>query len=637
MRITVRYKLVASLVSLALAVAVAGGAGLFALKRVNAHVDSIVANRVVPMDQLKNVADAYAVNVVDTANKLAAGRLDWNVAGERVSSAQTQVRQNWSAYMATYLTPEEKKMADAAQGTMPRADAAVHQLQALIRNRDLAGVQAFAAQDLYPALDPVGEKVGELTSLQIRIAKEEAASARKEYIGSLVTMAVVGLAALLVTIIATLTVLRGVLAPLLAMTAAMKALAGGDSTKEVPGQERADELGEMARSLTVFRQAALDGMHRERLEAEAAEQRAAAEKERQASEADRARAARELNQVVSDLAAQLDRLSGGDLTVRLNAPFPEAYEALRANFNDAVGKLETALGSVVQAANSIGAGAGQISQASDDLSKRTEQQAASLEETAAALDEITATVRKTAEGANHAREVVSAAKGDAEQSGRVVGDAVAAMSEIEKSAAQISQIIGVIDEIAFQTNLLALNAGVEAARAGDAGKGFAVVASEVRALAQRSADAAKEIKSLISASSAQVEQGVKLVGQTGEALGRIVAQVADINGIVVEISASAQEQATGLQQVNTAVNQMDQVTQQNAAMVEESTAASHSLAREATSLKDLMSQFRVSSVEEPVRKAASPARVQQQKLARAFATDGATALKGAPDAEWSEF
>ncbi|HWA60135.1 MAG TPA: methyl-accepting chemotaxis protein, partial [Caulobacteraceae bacterium] len=239
------------------------------------------------------------------------------------------------------------------------------------------------------------------------------------------------------------------------------------------------------------------------------------------------------------------------------------------------------------------AGAEEIAKASDDLSRRSEQQAASLEETAAALDEITATVRQTAAGAGQASEAVGAAKREAVQSGEVVAEAVAAMGGIEQSSKQISQIIGVIDEIAFQTNLLALNAGVEAARAGDAGRGFAVVASEVRALAQRSADAAKEIKSLISASSRQVEQGVGLVGRTGEALTSIGAKVSQIDVLVAEISGSAQEQATGLGQVNVAVNDMDKVVQRNAAMVEESTAAAHSLKAEAAQLAALVAGFRL--------------------------------------------
>ncbi|HEX7760679.1 MAG TPA: methyl-accepting chemotaxis protein, partial [Caulobacteraceae bacterium] len=330
-----------------------------------------------------------------------------------------------------------------------------------------------------------------------------------------------------------------------------------------------------------------------RLEAEAADQRTAAEQGRHAAETERARTTQEQAEVVGALAQGLERLSAGGLTHRLTDPFAPAYEKLRADFNAAMDKLQETMKVVTHNTVGIRTGTDEISRASDDLSRRTEQQAASLEETAAALDEITATVRKTALGAAEAREAVGAARGDAEQSGVVVRQAVEAMSGIESSAQQISQIIGVIDEIAFQTNLLALNAGVEAARAGDAGRGFAVVASEVRALAQRSAEAAKEIKALISASTRQVDAGVDLVGQTGEALSRIVTQVTHLNALVVEIAASTQEQAVGLQQVNTAVNQMDQVTQQNAAMVEQSTAASHALAQEATTLARLIATFEV--------------------------------------------
>ena len=300
--------------------------------------------------------------------------------------------------------------------------------------------------------------------------------------------------------------------------------------------------------------------------------------------------------VVAGLAQGLKQLSEGDLTARISQAFPAKYETLRVDFNAASERLEHTLAGMVGSAQIIRNGAAEIAGAADDLSRRTERQAAGLEETAAALDEITATVRKTATGAKAAAEVVLAARGDAQTSGDVVQQAVAAMSGIEKSAAEISQIIGVIDEIAFQTNLLALNAGVEAARAGEAGRGFAVVASEVRALAQRSAEAAKEIKALISASSQQVGSGVLLVGQTGEVLQRIVGRVAEIDALVGEIAASANEQSNGLAQVNTAVNQMDQVTQQNAAMVEESTAASHSLSTEAESLAASAARFRVGIV-----------------------------------------
>jgi methyl-accepting chemotaxis protein len=295
--------------------------------------------------------------------------------------------------------------------------------------------------------------------------------------------------------------------------------------------------------------------------------------------------------IVEALAESLRRMAGGDLTAEVNAKVDVRFQGIKDDFNRALSGLREAMGAISNSTATIHGGADEIASAADDLSRRTEHQAASLEETAAALDEITATIRQTATGAKAAAAVVLAARGDAQASGDVVQQAVAAMSQIETSAQEISQIIGVIDEIAFQTNLLALNAGVEAARAGEAGRGFAVVASEVRALAQRSAEAAKEIKALISASSQQVNSGVQLVGQTGDALQRIVDRVAEIDGMVGEIAATAQEQSVGLAQVNTAVNQMDQVTQQNAAMVEETTAAASSLKSEAGELTRLISGF----------------------------------------------
>jgi len=297
--------------------------------------------------------------------------------------------------------------------------------------------------------------------------------------------------------------------------------------------------------------------------------------------------------VIEALGRGLHALSAGDLTHRINEPLAPKSEQLKDDFNASIAKLETVISGVRHAVMTISGGAREISVASDDLARRTEQQAASLEETAAALEEITATVNKTAHGAGGASTAVSGAKTDAERGGQIAGRAVVAMNEIEQSSQQITQIIGVIDEIAFQTNLLALNAGVEAARAGDAGRGFAVVAQEVRALAQRSADAAKEIKGLIRASSEQVGKGVKLVGETGQTLDQILGQVIEINDLVGEIAASSKEQASGLAEVNAAVNQMGQVIHQNGAMVEQSAAATSALAAEVEELERLLGGYQI--------------------------------------------
>ncbi|PXA83144.1 methyl-accepting chemotaxis protein, partial [Caulobacter sp. D4A] len=382
--------------------------------------------------------------------------------------------------------------------------------------------------------------------------------------------------------------------PLISLSKTMEVLAQGSVEVNVVGAERRDEVGAMARSVQVFKDNALALRT-----AEAAQQRAAAETEteRRKNEQVREAAAKEQAFVMEEIATGLNRLAEGDLTYRVDADFPADYKRLQSDFNGAIAQMEDAMRTIVHAANGIGAGSDEIASAADDLSRRSEQQAASLEETAAALDEITATVRRSSAGAQEAARVVGSTRADAERSSVVVKGAVDAMQQIEKSSSEISQIIGVIDEIAFQTNLLALNAGVEAARAGDAGKGFAVVAQEVRALAQRSAEAAKEIKTLISTSSQQVNQGVSMVGQTGEALQAIVSKVGEIDALVGEIAASGQEQATGLNQVNAAVNQMDQTVQQNAAMVEQSTAASHSLKGEANGLMQMISRFRVAGAE----------------------------------------
>ena len=309
------------------------------------------------------------------------------------------------------------------------------------------------------------------------------------------------------------------------------------------------------------------------------------------NEAARQAAEREQAEVVAALGAVLKQLSNGDLAARVGAEFKGANATIKADFNAAMQSLETTFAQITRAAEPMRLGAEEIARAANDLSRRTEQQASALEETAAALDEITTTVNNSTQGARQASAVATESKREAERSGQVVHEAVEAMTAIEQSSRKITDIIGVIDEIAFQTNLLALNAGVEAARAGDAGKGFAVVAQEVRGLAQRSSEAAKEIRQLISSSREQVEHGVSLVGATGEALNGLVSRAAEIDQLISDIARSAEEQSTSLAQVNSAVNEMDKVTQQNAAMVEQTSAAAATLQERSFDLGSAVAKF----------------------------------------------
>ncbi|SKA17821.1 methyl-accepting chemotaxis protein [Consotaella salsifontis] len=385
---------------------------------------------------------------------------------------------------------------------------------------------------------------------------------------------------------------RSISQPLSRITSVMRTLAAGNKTVEVPYAGRNDEVGEMAGAVETFRLAAIE---QDRLEAEAKAARQHAEALKAEQEATERAKAEELRAFVADIQTGFERLADGDLTVRMARPVAPEYEEIRGQFNQSIERLEDTIGSVVTAIGTIRSGLDEINTASNDLAHRTEQQAAGLEETTAALTQVSRVVHETAESAGRARNSAETARQNAEKGGQIVGRAIDAMAEIEKSSEEIGKIIGVIDEIAFQTNLLALNAGVEAARAGEAGKGFAVVAQEVRALAQRSAEAAKEIKGLISMSSHQVGQGVELVTASGKSLEEIVAQVAAMSQEVAEIASSAREQAVSLKEVSTAADQMDKVTQQNAAMVEETTAAAQSLANETDQLARLIAQFRTAT------------------------------------------
>lgn len=400
----------------------------------------------------------------------------------------------------------------------------------------------------------------------------DAALARTEALARNILIALT-LAGVLLCMIA-IAVARSVTRPIENIRADIAAVSAGDLETEVGSATRKDELGKIGQALVALQH----DLRQARI-----------------GEARRADLQQEQHDVVQHLSTGLMRLSRGDFSKPIDAEFSGAHEKLRQSFNQIIDTLSGTVAQVIQASGSIRNGAAEISQASDDLSHRTESQAATLEETAAALDQMTTSVKAAAEGARSVEATMQEAKQEARDSETVVDDAVTAMNQIAESSKHIGQIITVIDDIAFQTNLLALNAGVEAARAGEAGRGFAVVASEVRSLAARSSEAAMEIKDLISTSSEQVGHGVNMVGKAGQALTSIVGRVNEISDLISDITEGAMEQSTGLAEINIGVTQLDQVTQQNAAMVEQSTAAGHLLKADAINLAEVVAGFQIKS------------------------------------------
>ena len=445
------------------------------------------------------------------------------------------------------------------------------------------------SQDYHQAKAAVMEPVDKFfETIEHRTAGQISTEKAAVTMANVIMMVTGGLLAVLIT--ATAVILqRRIMTPIAKLRDCMTALSDGELSTEVPMADRKDEVGSMAKALLVFK-TAVSGMQ----SAEESEKtRQEFERERAENDRQKARAAAEDNTAIDNLTTALAALADGDLTYRIEAEFAPKTQKLKDDFNRTAEELHSAFLSIMSGIQGVRSSTTDISHAADDLSKRTERHAASLEEAAAALDEITATVKTSAKGAKQASDIVEQTRSTADRSGGVMRQAVAAIAQIEKSSEEIGQIIGVIEEIAFQTNLLALNAGVEAARAGEEGRGFAVVASEVRALAQRSADAAKQVKGLITTSASHVGHGVDLVGATEASLNEIVSQVAQVTTLISEIAKSSTEQSVALTEVNTAINDMDRVTQENAVMVEQSTTATHAMARQTADLDQLVARFRV--------------------------------------------
>lgn len=592
---SIRFKLISSISVLSAAILIITASAFSSINTVTERTRSLLEDRVVPMAGLKKVADMFAVDIVDSTHKIGDGSLPWATGSANISKALATVDKEWNAYSTTAMTTREKGMADEFEKQRTNSASALRRLSEILAKGDQEALHAFAATELYPAIDPLSKPINDLINLQMEVAQSEYVETVAERSSILLWMSCLSVLAFAVVCFSIAVVIGGVSRPLSALGCIMQRIASGDLDVTLEGENRKDEIGGMVCSLAIFQKAAITNRQ---LEADAAiaREKAEADRLRLTEEANTAAQMR-LDAATSGLAAGLQRLAAGDLAFQITEPFSPDFEALRHNLNSAASQLNTTMLAVQQASSYIETGSQDISQGAQDLSRRTEQQAAALEETAAALDQITASVSNSAQRTGEARRLTEEANRNAKQSGSVVANAVNAMERIQQSSAKISNIIGVIDEIAFQTNLLALNAGVEAARAGEAGKGFAVVAQEVRELAQRSAQAAKEIKDLIRNSTNEVNTGVELVSETGEALRSIETKIEQINRHVDAIATSSREQSTGMSEVNVAVNQMDQVTQQNAAMVEETSAASATLASEALRMKALVGQFKLGHAE----------------------------------------
>lgn len=491
-----------------------GLTGIKSMRDSNAALESVYTDRVIPLKQLKVIADEYAVDIVDATHKARDGGFTQAEASKTIANAKKIIKEQMDSYLSTTLTPKEKELVNKLQQTRIPADAAVDKIEALVKANDIAGITAYAAKEMYPALDPLQGVLGDLIQLQLDVTKathDEGAAKNQTmfiFIASLIVLGLLGATGLGYAIIRS--ILKQLGAEPSEATAVAQHVAAGDLTTTI-------------------------------------------------------------------------KLTPGDTTSLM-----AQLKVMQDNLCDLVARVH-------ESAEGVATASSQIAQGNHDLSARTEGQAGALEQTAASMEELNSTVSHNADNARQANQLAQSASNVASQGGEVVANVVRTMKEINDSSAKIADIIGVIDSIAFQTNILALNAAVEAARAGEQGRGFAVVASEVRSLAGRSAEAAREIKTLITTSVERAEVGSALVDRAGQTMTEVVDSIKRVTDIMGEISAASREQSQGVDQINEAVTHMDQSTQQNAALVEEMAAAASSMSTQATELVATVASFKLPS------------------------------------------
>ena len=590
-RPSIKIALATTITVLLIMLALLSWSSISAMSRMGVNNDAIVQKWMPSISRSKQIAIAMSsLRIAYRNHVLATGATAKQAAEQQIAESTAAIKAAIDDYSVLATEPDQQSDLLTLRTDLDAYNKAGGQLEIYSRNGQEDAARAVLADSARYAKS-IDTIINRIVADNQKQSDRDGQENRQLISRSIATAYLLSGLSLTFGLAAVAFAIRGISRPIGRITHSMKMLAGGDTATAIPFSERSDEIGAMAAAVEIFRQAAIANR---RLEAEAEAARSKADADRtEAQEHAEADASERLRVATAGLADGLRQLSAGDLSVQLNEAFASDFEALRHDFNQSARQLSVAFSDISTSISALDDGTREIASGANDLSRRTEQQAAALEQTAAALDEITATVASATRLTENARALAVQADHSAAKSAQVVSDAEEAMKRIESSSQQISSIIGVIDEIAFQTNLLALNAGVEAARAGEAGKGFAVVAQEVRELAQRSAQAAREIKQLIGASSREVSSGVELVRATGDALKTIGGFIGDISTHMTSIATSAKEQSTGLAEVNAAVNAMDQTTQQNAAMVEQSTAASNGLALEAEKLRNLVDRFKV--------------------------------------------